>query len=58
MKIVNSLAVLIKKKRRRLSITRLNPIREQTSLVSFVPKILVKICVSDLLERVYLIGGD
>ena len=56
MKIVNSLAIFVQQKRWRFSVTRLDPVGEQSSLVSFIPKILVKICVSYFLERVYLIG--
>jgi len=58
MQVVYALTILIDEERRRLCVTGFNPVGEKPSFVSFIPKILIKISVSDFLKRINLIGWD
>lgn len=39
------------------SVSRFDPGWEQASLVCLVPQVLVQVCISDLLQRLYIIHG-
>jgi hypothetical protein len=56
--VVDALTIFIEKEGRWLSIAGFYPVGEQPSLVGFIPKILVEICVSDFLKRVYFVGRN
>lgn len=58
MEIVDPLAVFVKQEWWGFSIARLDPVREQPSLVSLVPQILVQIGVSNFLQGINLICGN
>jgi hypothetical protein len=56
--IVDSLAPLEDKKWRRLRITGLNPVGEQISFVSLIPQVLIKVSISNFLNRFNVINRN
>ena len=57
MEVVYALAPFIHEKGWRLRITGFDPVREESSLICFVPEILIQIGVGDLLEGVNVVHG-
>ena len=56
--IVESLTPFVDKQRGRLLVGRLDPVREQVSLVGLVPQVLVQVGVCDLLKRLDVVHWD
>ena len=55
LEIVDALAPLVNKERRRLRVGRLDPVREEVTLVGLIPKILIEVGVGNLLERLNVV---
>jgi hypothetical protein len=58
MEVVDTLAVFIEQQWWWLVVCGLDPVREQSTLVSLIPEVLVQIGVCDLFQRVNLVCGD
>lgn len=56
MEVVDTLAPLIHQQRRRFSITRLDPVGEQSPLVGLVPQILIQVGIGDLLQGIHIVN--
>lgn len=54
-KVCLTLAPFVDKQRRWLSVSRFDPGREETSLISFIPQVLVQIGISDLFQGLHII---
>jgi hypothetical protein len=57
-KVVYSLAPLVNKKGWRFCVRGLYPIWKKVSFFCLIPKILVKICVCDFFQRLYIIDWN
>lgn len=58
LQVVDAIAPLVHQPGWWLMVTRLDPVGEQHALVCLVPDVLVKVAVSDLLQRLNLIHGN
>lgn len=56
--VVQALAPLVHKKRRRFAVRWLNPVWEQTAFVGFVPQVLIKVSIGNLLEWFNVVNWD
>ena len=56
--IIDALTPFVYEKWRRLRIPRLDPVREEVSLVSLIPQVLIKVSISDLLDGLNIIYRD
>lgn len=56
--IVDALTPFVNEKWRRLRIPRLDPVREEVSLISLIPQVLIKVRISDLLNGLDIIYRD
>mmetsp|Transcript_100146 Transcript_100146/g.251032 ORF Transcript_100146/g.251032 Transcript_100146/m.251032 type:complete len:367 (+) Transcript_100146:3702-4802(+) len=54
--VIDTLTPLVHQQRRWLGVCRLDPIGEQVAMVALVPKVLIKVCIRDLLQGLDLVA--
>mmetsp|Transcript_70723 Transcript_70723/g.165865 ORF Transcript_70723/g.165865 Transcript_70723/m.165865 type:complete len:432 (+) Transcript_70723:3649-4944(+) len=54
--VVDTLAPLVDQQGGRLRVCRLHPVGEEMPMVTLIPKVLVQVCIGDLLQRLNLIA--